>query len=136
MKKLNHLKILTLAAALCVSAALSGCAANAAAAQEPDKQTTASTIPMERACNSGDTSFPNSTSAAEAYESDEVISPEEQAKAEEARRAEVAEQYSMYESYGMTYDQEKDRLFHNGQMALRPSRSEMDVRWKNHPHSL
>ena len=91
---------------------------------------------MEQAHNGADTSFPNSASAAEAYESDEVISPEEQAKAEEARRAEVAEQYSMYEAYGMTYDQEKDRFFYNGQMALRPSRSKMDVRWKNHPHSL
>ena len=108
MKKRN-LKILTLTMALCVSAALSGCAANAASAQEPTKQTTTSTIPMEQAHNSGDTSSSNSTSTAEAYESDEVISPEEQAKAEEVRRAEIAEQYSMYEPYGMTYDREKDR---------------------------
>ena len=91
---------------------------------------------MEQAHNGADTSFPNSASAAEARESGEAISPEEQAKAERARRAEVAEQYSMYESYGMTYDQEKDRPFHNGQMALRPSRSKMDAPWKNHPHSL
>ena len=116
MKKCN-LKILTLTMALCVSAALSGCAANAAATQEPNKQTTTSTIPMEQAHNSGDTSSSNSTSTAEAYESDEVISPEEQAKAEEVRRAEIAEQYSIYEAYGMTYDKEKDRFFYNGQMV-------------------
>lgn len=112
MKKRN-LKILALTMALCVSAALSGCAANAAAAQEPDKQT----APMEQAHNNGDTSSSNSASAAEAHESDEVISPEEQAKAEEVRRAEITEQYSMYEPYGMTYNQEKDRFFYNGQMV-------------------
>lgn len=116
MKK-HNLKILTLTMALCVSAALSGCAANAASAQEPTKQTTTSTIPMEQAHNSGDTSSSNSTSTAEAYESDEVISPEEQAKTEEVRRAEIAEQYSMYEPYGMTYDQEKDRFFFGGQLV-------------------
>ena len=116
MKKCN-LKILTLTMALCVSAALSGCAANAASAQEPTKQTTTSTIPMEQAHNSGDTSSSNSTSTVEAYESDEVISPEEQAKEEEFRRAEIAEQYSMYEPYGMTYDQEKDRFFFDGQLV-------------------
>lgn len=116
MKKCN-LKIITLTMALCVSAALSGCAANAASAQEPTKQTTTSTIPMEEAHNSGDTSSSNSTSTAEAYESDEVISPEEQAKAEEVRRAEIAEQYSMYEPYGMTYDQEKDRFIYDGQLV-------------------
>lgn len=65
MKKCN-LKIITLTMALCVSAALSGCAANAASAQEPTKQTTTSTIPMEQAHNSGDTSSSNSTSTAEA----------------------------------------------------------------------
>lgn len=116
MKKRN-LKILALTMALCVSAALSGCAANAAATQEPNKQTTTSSTPMEQAHNSGDNFSSNSTSTAEAYESDEVISPEEQAKAEEARRAEIAEQYSIYELYGMTYDQEKDRFFYNGQMV-------------------
>lgn len=56
MKK-HNLRILALTMALCVSAALSGCAANAAAAQEPNKQTTTSSIPMEQAHNSGDT-FP------------------------------------------------------------------------------
>lgn len=116
MKKRN-LKILTLTMALCVSAALSGCAANAASTQEPNKQTTTSTIPMEQAHNSGDTSSSNSASTAEAYESDEVISVEEQTKAEEVRRTEIAEQYSIYEPYGMTYDQEKDRFFYNGQMV-------------------
>lgn len=116
MKK-HNLKILALTMALCVSAALSGCAANAAAAQEPNKQTTTSSTPMEQAHNSGDTFSSNSTSTAEAYESDEVISPEEQAKTEEARRAEIAEQYSIYEPYGMAYDKEKDRFFYNGQMV-------------------
>ena len=48
MKK-HNLKILALTMALCVSAALSGCAANAAAAQEPSKQTTTSSTPMEQA---------------------------------------------------------------------------------------
>lgn len=116
MKK-HNLRILALTMALCVSAALSGCAANATSAQEPDKQTTTSTIPMEQAHNSGDTSSSNSTSTAETYESDEVISPEEQAKTEEVRRAEIAEQYSIYEPHGMTYNQEKDRFFYNSQMV-------------------
>ena len=115
--KNRNLKILAFTMALCVSAALSGCAANAASAQEPNKQTTTSSTPMEQAHNSGDTFSSNSTSTAEAYESDEVISPEEQAKTEEVRRAEIAEQYSMYEPYGMTYDQEKDRFFYNGQLV-------------------
>ena len=57
MKK-HNLRILALTMALCVSAALSGCAANAAAAQEPNKQTTTSSTPMEQAHNSGDTQMP------------------------------------------------------------------------------
>lgn len=116
MKKRN-LKFLALTVALCTSAALSGCAANTTAAQEPDKATANSSIPEEQAYNSGDTLSSNSTSTAEAYESDEVISPEEQAKTEEIRRAEIAEQYSIYEPYGMTYDKEKDRFFYNGQIV-------------------
>lgn len=116
MKKRN-LKIFALTIALCVSAALSGCAANTADAQEPNKATANSSIPEEQAHNSGDTLSSNSTSTAEAYESDEVISPEEQAKAEEIRRAEIAEQYSIYEPYGMTYDKEKDHFFYNGQIV-------------------
>lgn len=116
MKKRN-LKILTLTMVLCLSAALSGCAASASATPEPNKQSTTSSTPMEQAHNSGDPLSSNLTSTAEAYESDEVISQEEQAKAEEARRTEIAEQYSIYEPYGMTYDKEKDRFFYNGQMV-------------------
>ena len=92
----NNIKILALTMTLCASAALSGCATNASATQEPNKSINA-TIPEEQAHNSGDTLSSNSTSIAEAYESDEVISSEEQAKAEEIRRNEIAEQYSVYE---------------------------------------
>ena len=99
MKK-RKLKVFVLAMALCISGALSGCAARTAAAQEPDR-----------------TSADISGCAAEAFESDEVISAEEQARAEEIRRAEIAEQYSVYEPYGMTYDEEKDRFFYQGQMV-------------------
>ncbi|HJC25700.1 MAG TPA: hypothetical protein H9761_18725 [Candidatus Eisenbergiella merdavium] len=99
MKK-RKLKIFVLAMALCISGALSGCAVRTAAAQEPDR-----------------TSADISGSAAEAVESDEVILAEEQARAEEIRRAEIAEQYSVYEPYGMTYDEEKDRFFYQGQMV-------------------
>lgn len=116
MKKRNF-KILTLTMVLCLSAALSGCAASASATPEPNKQSMTSSTPMEQAYNSGDPLSSNLTSIAEAYESDEVISLEEQAKAEEARRAEIAEQYSIYEPYGMTYDQEKDRFFYKSQMV-------------------
>lgn len=112
--KERNLKILVLTMTLCASAALSGCATNASAAQEPNKSINA-TISEEQAHNSGDTLSSNSTSIAEAYESDEVISSEEQAKAEEIRRNEIAEQYSIYEPYGMTYDKEKDRFFYDGQ---------------------
>ena len=115
MKK-NNIKILALTMTLCASAALSGCATNASATQEPNKSINA-TIPEEQAHNSGDTLSSNSTSIAEAYESDEVISSEEQAKAEEIRRNEIAEQYSVYEPYGMTYDKEKDRFFYDGQVV-------------------
>ena len=72
---------------------------------------------QEQADNSSDTLYSNSSSTAQAYESDEVISSEEQAKAEEIRRTEIAEQYSIYESYGMTYNIEKDRFFYNGQIV-------------------
>lgn len=115
MKK-DNIKILALTMTLCASAALSGCATNASAAQEPNKSINA-TISEEQAHNSGDTLSSNSTSIAEAYESDEVISSEEQAKAEEIRRNEIAEQYSVYEPYGMTYDKEKDRFFYDGQVV-------------------
>lgn len=116
MKKRN-LKILALTMALCVSVALSGCAANAATTQKPNKSTTNSSIPVEQTYNSGDTPSSNFTSTAEAYESDEVSSPEEQTKAEEIRRAEIAEQYSIYEPYGMIYDKEKDCFFYNDQIV-------------------
>lgn len=115
MKK-DNIKILALTMTLCASAALSGCATNASAAQEPNKSINA-TISEEQAHNSGDTLSSNSTSIAEAYESDEVISSEEQAKAEEIRQNEIAEQYSVYEPYGMTYDKEKDRFFYDGQVV-------------------
>lgn len=116
MKKRN-LKVFALTMALCVSAALSGCAANAAAAQEPDKTAADNLIPEEEAYNSGETLSSCSNSTAEAFESDEVISAKEQAKTEEIRRDEIAEQYSIYEPYGMTYDKEKDRFFYNGQVV-------------------
>lgn len=116
MKKYG-LKILALTMALCVSAALSSCADNAAAAQEPNQQTTTSSIPVEQAYQSGDAFSSNSTATSEAYESDEVISLKEQVKAKEAHRAEITEQYSIYEAYGMTYDKEKDRFFYHGQMV-------------------
>lgn len=48
MKKRN-LKILTLTMVLCLSAALSGCAASASATPEPNKQSTTSSTPMEQA---------------------------------------------------------------------------------------
>lgn len=115
MKK-NNIKILALTMTLCASAALSGCATNASAAQMPNRSINA-TISEEQAHNSGATLSSNSTSIAEAYESDEVISSEEQANAEEIRRNEIAEQYSVYEPYGMTYDKEKDRFFYDGQVV-------------------
>lgn len=93
MKKRN-LKFFTLTMTLCVSAALSGCASNVAAAQESDQSV-----------------------MAEAYESDEIISQKEQVKVEETRRNKITEQYSMYGPYGMTYDKEKDRFFYNGQIV-------------------
>ena len=116
MKKCN-LKIFALTMALGISAALSGCAAHAAATQEPNSSTSNGSLSMEQAYDSGATLSPNSTSTAEAYESDDVISPEEQAKNEETCRSEIAEQYSIYEPYGMTYDQEKDRFFYKSQMV-------------------
>ena len=116
MKKLS-LKIFTLTTVLCISAASSGCTANAAAAKKADKQTAASSTTLEQAHNSGDTFSSNPASTAEAYESDKVVSPEEQAKAEESRRSEIKEQYSIYEPYGMGYDTDKERFFYNGQMV-------------------
>lgn len=106
MKKRN-LKMITLTMALLVSATLGGCAASASAEQEQ----------AEQAYDSSDASSVNSTTMAEAYENNEVISVEEQKKAEETRRSEIAEQYSIYEQYGMTYDEEKDSFFYNGQMV-------------------
>ena len=95
--------------ALCVaSMLLLGCLAGCGATPQPSQ---------EQADNSSDTLYSNSSSTAQAYESDEVISSEEQAKAEEIRRSEIAEQYSIYEPYGMTYDQEKDRFFYKSQMV-------------------
>lgn len=114
MKK-QHIKNFVLVTALCISAALSGCAANATDTQEPNKSAVNSSTTEEQAYDSGDTHSSNLT--AEAYENDEVISPEEQAKAEETRRDEIAEQYSIYEPYGMTYDKEKARFFYNGQIV-------------------
>ena len=95
--------------ALCVaSMLLLGCLAGCGATPQNSQ---------EQADNSSDTLYSNSSSTAQAYESDEVISSEEQAKAEEIRRSEIAEQYSIYEPYGMTYDQEKDRFFYKSQMV-------------------
>ncbi len=54
---------------------------------------------------------------ADAYESCEEISAERRTKAEEKRRSEIAEQYSIYEPYGMSYNQENDRFFYNGQIV-------------------
>lgn len=116
MKKRN-LKVFALTMALCVTAALSGCAAHAATRQEPDKTAASNLIPEEQAYNSGDTLSSYSSSTAEDFESDEVISAKEQAKTEGIRRDKVAEQYSIYEPYGMTYNKEKDRFFYNGQVV-------------------
>ena len=112
MKK-NNIRILAFTMTLCVSTALSACAANATDTQQSNNVTSNSLISAEQAYDSSDTSSSNFT--AEVYENDEVISSEEQAKAEENRRNEIAEQYSAYESYGMTYDKEKDRFFYDGQ---------------------
>ena len=112
MKK-DNIKILALTMTLCVSTALSACAANATDTQQSNNVTSNSLISAEQAYDSSDTSSSNFT--AEVYENDEVISSEEQAKAEENRRNEIAEQYSAYEPYGMTYDKEKDRFFYDGQ---------------------
>ena len=101
MKKCN-LKILTLTMALCVSAALSGCAANAAATQEPNKQTTTSTIPMEQAHNSGDTSSPNTTTTVVDIISVEVITPEEQPNAADVLIAHVVAQSCINEDICMS----------------------------------
>lgn len=106
MKK-RSLKIIALTMSLCMSATLGGCAANVLAGQEP----------AEQVYDSDDTSSVNSTSMAEAYENNQVISTEAQAKAEEKRRSEIAEQYSIYEPYGMTYNKEKDRFSYNGQIV-------------------
>lgn len=106
MKKRN-LKMIALTMAFLVSATLGGCAASVSAEQEQ----------VEQAYDSSDASSVNSTSMAEAYENNEVISVEEQKKAEEIRQSEIAEQYSIYEQYGMTYDEERDRFFYNGQMV-------------------
>lgn len=91
MKKRNF-KIAGFTVALCVSVALSGCAAT--------QESEISSISLEQA-----------------NESDEAVSAEEQAKAEEIRRMEIAEQYFIYETYGMSYDKEKDRFFYNGHMV-------------------
>ena len=112
MKK-DNIKILALTMTLCVSTALSACAANATDTQQSNNVTSNSLISAEQAYDCSDTSSSNFT--AEVYENDEVISSEEQAKAEENRRNEIAEQYSAYEPYGMTYDKEKDRFFYDGQ---------------------
>lgn len=97
MKK-DNIKILALTMTLCVSTALSACAANATDTQQSNNVTSNSLISAEQAYDSSDTSSSNFT--AEVYENDEVISSEEQAKAEENRRNEIAEQYSAYEPYG------------------------------------
>ena len=112
MKK-QHIKNFVLVTAICISSTLSGCAANT---QKPEELTANSLSPEEQAYRSGDT-FTASASTAEAYESNEVISPEEQAKAEKACRDEIAEQYSIYEPYGMTYDKENNRFSYNGQIV-------------------
>ena len=114
MKK-NNIKILALTMTLCVSTALSACAANATDTQQSNNVTSNSLISEEQAYDSSDTSSSNFT--AEAYENNEAISSEEQAKDEETRRNEIAEQYSAYESYGMTYDKENDRFSYNGQIV-------------------
>lgn len=119
MKKRN-LKMIALTMAFLVSATLGGCAASVSAEQEQ----------VEQAYDSSDASSVNSTSMAEGYESNEVISVEEQKKAEEIRRSEIAEQYSIYEQYGMIYDEEKDRFFYNGQM-IRYFKDEVSVEHTN-----
>lgn len=101
MKK-QHIKNFLLVTSLCISATLSGCAANA-------------TPLKDQTYDSRD--FNSSSLTAEAYERNEVISPTEQAKAEKARRDEIAEKYSIYESYGMTYNKETGRFSYNGQIV-------------------
>lgn len=112
MKK-QKITIFVLTMALCVSATLSGCAANAASQAEPNQ----SSMPLEEAKDSGAPLSAAGASSAQAHESDEVLSAEDQAKAEETRRAEIAEQYSIYSPYGMTYDTEKDRFLYNDQVV-------------------
>lgn len=52
-----------------------------------------------------------------AFESNISLSDEEIAKQEQERKEETAKQYSVYSKYGLTYNQEKDRFFYNGQLV-------------------
>ena len=52
-----------------------------------------------------------------AFESNTSLSDEEIAKQEQERKEEIAKQYSIYSKYGLTYNQEKDRFFYNGQLV-------------------
>ena len=115
--KEHNIKNFILTMVLCISAALSGCAASAKAPKEPTKSTATDLAPSKQVDKSEETLFSCSASSAEAYERGELPSSEDQAKAEKARRAEIAEKYSMYEPYGMTYDKERDRFFYNGQIV-------------------
>jgi beta-lactamase regulating signal transducer with metallopeptidase domain len=53
----------------------------------------------------------------EAFESNALLSDEENVKQEQERKEEIAKQYSVYSKYGLTYNQEKDRFFYNGQLV-------------------
>lgn len=52
-----------------------------------------------------------------AFESNTSLSDEEIAKQEQEHEEEIAKQYSVYSKYGLTYNQEKDRFFCNGQLV-------------------
>lgn len=52
-----------------------------------------------------------------AFESSIVLSSEEIAKQEQKRKEETSKKYAVYSKYGLTYNQEKDRFFYNGQLV-------------------
>lgn len=64
----------------------------------------------------------NATTAANkepvgASEGNTSLSDEEIAKQKQERKEEITKQYSVYSKYGLTYNQEKDRFFYNGQLV-------------------